>query len=127
MRMHLLRMLCFTMLGLLPLGCVSVGVLPLGNDPKPCTFKDETVQVFRAKPEGKSYTELAIVTVHARWWWSLASWEDMLGDLCQEAAHVGANAIMDVTVGILPHSWTLGAVGMGGSSRQLTGVAVRLE
>jgi hypothetical protein len=127
MRMDLRRLLCVTVLALLPLGCVSVGMLPLGKEPKPCTFKGGTVQVFRGRPEGRSYTELAIVTAHVRWWWSSPSWEDMLGDLCQEAADVGANAIIDLSVGDLTDSWTLGPVGLGGNVRHLTGVAVRLE
>jgi hypothetical protein len=107
--------------------CVSVGMLPLGKDPKPCTFKGKTVQVFRGKPEGRSYTEVAIVTAHVRWWWSSTSWEDMLGDLCQEAADAGANAIIDLSVGNLTYSWSLGPLGLGGNVRHLTGVAVRLE
>jgi hypothetical protein len=51
----------------------------------------------------------------------------MLGDLCQEAADVGANAIIDLSVGDLTDSWTLGPVGLGGNVRHLTGVAVRFE
>jgi hypothetical protein len=44
--MRLRRLLCVAVLGVLPLGCVSVGMLPLGEDPKPRTFKGGTVQVF---------------------------------------------------------------------------------
>jgi hypothetical protein len=62
MRRYLPCLLCLTVLGLLPLGCVSVGMLPLGKGPKPCTLKGETMQVFRDRPEGRSYTELAMRT-----------------------------------------------------------------
>jgi hypothetical protein len=82
------------------------------------------MQVFRGKPEGRSYTELAIVTVHSRWWWSPSSWDDLLRDMCREAARAGANAIIDVTVGDLPYSWMVGPVSLGGNIRYLKGVAV---
>jgi hypothetical protein len=61
-RMKSLHVLCLTVLGLLPLGCVAIGALPLGEDPQACTFKDGAAHVFHGKPEGRVYTELAIVT-----------------------------------------------------------------
>jgi hypothetical protein len=48
--MYLLRMLSLNLMGLVPLGYVSVGVSPLGKDPRPCVFEDETVQAVRGKP-----------------------------------------------------------------------------
>jgi uncharacterized protein YbjQ (UPF0145 family) len=51
----------------------------------------------------------------------------MLGDLCKEAAEVGANAIIDLSIGDLSYSWAVGPLGIGGNVRHLTGVAVRLE
>lgn len=108
------------------LGCVRVGSLPLAEDPKVCTTKEGVVRVFRGKPEGRSYTALAIVTAQTAWW-APASWEDLLGGLCREAAHLGADAIISLTLGKLDYSLTLGAIGFGGDVRELSGVAVRLE
>jgi hypothetical protein len=40
---------------------------------------------------------------------------------------VGANAIIHLRLGHLSDDRTVGPVGIGGNTRQLTGVAVRLE
>jgi len=47
--MGLRRLLCVAVLGVLPLGCVSVGVLPLEKGPKPCTLNGEAVPRLGAR------------------------------------------------------------------------------
>jgi hypothetical protein len=44
-----------------------------------------------------------------------------------EATRLGANAVIRLTLGKLDYSLTLGPVGTGGDTRELTGIAVRLE
>jgi hypothetical protein len=124
--MRCLRSLLFAVLVLQSLGCVRISTLPLGEQPKVCESNEGAVRVFRGKPGGRSYTELAIVTAQTAWW-APASWEDLLRGMCQEAASLGANAIINLTLGKLDYSLSLGPVGSGGDTRELTGVAVRLE
>ena len=124
--MRCLRSILLAVLVLQPLGCVRVSSLPLAEQPKVCESNEGAVRVFRNKPEGRSYTVLAIVTAQTAWW-APASWEDLLRGMCREAASLGANAIINLTLGKLDYSLTLGPVGSGGDTRELTGIAVRLE
>jgi hypothetical protein len=85
---------------------------PVGKRPKALRLRRRNSTSRSRQAIGRSYTELAI---------------QMLGDLCREAAHAGANAMIDLTVGNCQYDWTLGGLGLGGTTRQLSRVAVRLR
>jgi hypothetical protein len=125
MRIFAGRMLFLAVLVVLLPGCVRVSALPLGEKLKACELKEGTVRIFHGELKER-YTALAIVTAQTAWW-APASWEDLLHGLCVEAARLGANAVIRLTLGKLDYSLTVGPVGRGGDTRELTGVAVRLE
>jgi hypothetical protein len=116
------------MSGLVLAACISTDHLYLGNEryaprPSPATVE------FLADAPSKPFTKIAVVEAVGRS--TSTSWEEIRAALGEEAAKIGADAVMDLSMGSNMVGGVTGHRGMVtggvGERRKLTGVAIRYK
>jgi len=113
-------------------GCIATDHLLLTNTPLLPRPEGAAVEIL-VDPPARPFTKVAMVEAVAKS--RLVTWNDLREALRNEASKVGADAIMDISVGGEPHSALVGSgaggtfsiVGSSGMRKKLRGVAIRYK
>ena len=105
--------------------------LYLDSSEKPCEGDDHQIEIIQGKPD-RPYRRIAHVQASSTPFEGEAlSWGTLRHHLCKEAAVVGADAIIDLTMKLRPFSREVSVLSVGvawaDTEKMLTGVAIRFN
>jgi hypothetical protein len=118
-------------------GCASRGPgtrsdrLYLDTSQEPCGHLGRQIEILQ-EPPSRAHTRVAYVEAYVAFYaQDEVSWQMLRTDLCHQASSADADAIIELTVGSRPYSRLVEIVGFevseGGSTKKLTGIAIRYD